>query len=136
TKLKEKEAAARKDNARAADAEGKAIFKSREAAIGAAGRDLQKTGYNVAENTQFGGVRGNHPGMGNKAHGQYAIDINIPGAGVEANNAVARRRMTKMVEEYQAQGFRVLWNGKVYEPHGGGASYDIRPGANQHRDHA
>lgn len=139
TAAKAAESAARRENTAAAREEARAVFQSREAAIGMAGRELRRSGYNVGENNQFGGVQGNHPGMGNTAHGKYALDINIPGFGRgnnEADNEVARRRMDSMVAAYQARGFRVLWNGKVYEPHGQGASYDIRPGANQHRDHA
>lgn len=135
-KLKDEEAKARSDNAKAARDEAKATFQSREQAIGIAGRELQKQGYNVGENVQFGGVKGNHPGMGNKAHGQFAIDINVGRGVTEADDSVIRARMDKMVRAYQARGFRILWNGKVYEPGGNGASYDIKPGANQHRDHA
>lgn len=123
--LKKQEASLEKD-----------IFKTRQQAIGLAGRELQKAGYNVSENNQFGGVHANHPGMGNKAHGAYAIDINV-GKGVnESEDAIIRERMDKMVQAYQSRGFRVLWNGKVYNPGGNGASYDIPAGKNQHRDHA
>lgn len=134
-KLKEEETEARRKNAREARAEGDAIWKSREAAIKTAGLELRKAGYNVGENNQFGGVKGNHPGMGNAAHGKFAIDVNIPGAGTEAYNNVTKRRMDEMVKAYQARGFRVLWNGKVYSPYGQGASYDIPAGQNQHKDH-
>lgn len=137
-KAKEEERDAHRENAAAVREEGKAYFKSREDAIGLAGRELRKEGYNVGENFQFGKV-GNHPGMGRQAHGKYAIDINIPGFGAgnpEAANDVARRRMDEMVAAYQARGFRVLWNGKVYKPYGQGASYDIPAAQNQHRDHA
>lgn len=135
-KLKEEEAAARRENTKAIREEERAMFTSRQDAIKTAGTELRKSGYGISENEAFGGVKANHPGMGNKAHGQYAIDINMPGVGNESSDAVARARMDKMVKEYQARGFRVLWNGKVYEPNGQGASYDIRPGANQHKDHA
>lgn len=136
---KEKEAAARRENAAAAREEAKATFHSREQAIGVAGRELRKEGYSVGENNQFGGVHANHPGMGNAAHGKYAIDVNMPGFGKgnpEAANAVARARMDEMVKAYQARGFRVLWNGKVYNAFGNGASYDIPAGDLQHKDHA
>lgn len=136
TAAKAAESAARRENTAAAREEAKAVFQSREAAIGVAGKELRRTGYNVSENNQFGGVKANHPGMGNTAHGRFAIDVNMPGVGEEAFDPVAKRRMDAMVAAYQARGFRVLWNGKVYNPHGKGASYDIRPGANQHTNHA
>lgn len=136
TVAKAKETEARRANEKAAKDEAKAIFQTREAAIGVAGKELRGAGYGVTENNQFGGVKGNHPGMGNAAHGKFAIDVNIPGVGEEAFNPVAKRRMDEMVKAYQARGFRVLWNGKVYEPHGGGASYDIKAGSNQHTNHA
>lgn len=133
-KLKEEETKARRENARAASEE--LTFKSREHAIGIAGRELLKSGYSVGENVQFGGVRGNHPGMGNKAHGAFAIDVNVGKGITEANDPVIRARMDAMVKAYQARGFRILWNGRVYEPGPQGAVYDIKPGKNQHRDHA
>lgn len=135
-KLKEEEARLRRENASAAREEEKATFQSREDAIGRMGRGLQGKGYNVSENVQFGGVRANHPGMGNKAHGRYAIDVNIPGAGVEANSEVYKRQMDAEVRAAQAAGYRVLWNGKIYEPYGGGPTRSIPKGKNQHRDHA
>lgn len=130
-KLQETE---KKNNRELAD-QAKQIFQSREQAIGVAGHELQKEGYSVSENKQFGGVTANHPGMGNSAHALYAIDVNIPGAGKEALNPVTKRRMDEMVAAYQARGFRVLWNGKVYNPYGQGATYDIPAGQNQHKDH-
>lgn len=112
------------------------LYKSRNDAITYAGRLLKQQGFGVSEGKNFGGVKGNHPGMGNAAHNDHAIDINAaPGAG-ESTNPAIRARMDKMVREYQAAGFRILWNGKVYEPGPGGAVYDIKPGANQHKDHA
>jgi hypothetical protein len=134
-RVKEQEAQARRDAASAAREEEKATFHSRTQAIGVAGRELQKAGYSVGENNQFGGIHGNHPGMGNTAHAEFAIDVNIPGAGTEAANASAKLQMDKMVAAYQARGFRILWNGKVYQPFGGGPSYDIPPNVNQHKDH-
>lgn len=135
-KLKDEETEARRRNRQAAKEEGDQIWKSRQEAIKTAGTELQKAGYKVGENNQFGGVKGNHPGMGNANHGKFALDVNIPGAGVEAYNDVTKRRMDEMVKAYQARGFRVLWNGKVYSPYGQGASYDIPMGQNQHKDHA
>lgn len=133
-KLQEKENAAKREAKKLADEEYR--FKSRQDAIGIAGKELQKSGYNVSENRQFGGVKANHPGMGNKAHGEFAIDINVGSGVVEANDPAIRARMDAMVKAYQARGFRVLWNGKVYEAGPNGAVYDIKPGKNQHKDHA
>jgi hypothetical protein len=135
--LKEEERELRRANERAAKDEGKAIFASREAAIQQAGNELLKGGYAVGENFGIGdGKVGKHPGMGRTAHGKYAIDINVPGIGNEAADTAAKARMDKMVAAYQARGFRILWNGKVYNPHGGGPSYDIPANQGQHRDHA
>ena len=131
-KLKEQDSAATRQQAK----DEAAVFQTRQQAIVAAGRELQKSGYNISENVAFGGVKGNHPGMGNTAHGQYAIDINM-GKGInESQDAVLKEKMDRMVAAYQARGFRVLWNGKVYNPGGNGASYDIPAGQNQHKDHA
>lgn len=133
--VKEQEAQARRDNAKAARDEAREIFHSRQQAIGLAGHELQKAGYGISENAQFGGIHANHPGMGNTAHAQFAIDVNIPGIGNESQDAAAKRQMDKMVAAYQARGFRILWNGKVYQPSGNGPSYDIPANMNQHRDH-
>jgi hypothetical protein len=73
--------------------------------------------------------------MGDKAHAEFAIDVNIPGIGQEAYDATAKRQMDKMVAAYQARGFRILWNGKVYQPNGSGPSYDIPENQNQHTNH-
>lgn len=135
TAAKERESEAHRENANAIKNEQKQIFQSRQAAIGMAGRELQQEGYLVGENNQFGGIHGYHPGMGNTAHAQFAIDVNIPGVGKESANAAAKRQMDEMVAAYQARGFRILWNGKVYQPYGGGPTYDIPMGQNQHLDH-
>lgn len=135
TIAKEKEAQARRDNAKAARDEAKEIYHTRQQAIAAAGHALQKEGFSVGENNQFGGLTGHHPGMGDKAHAEYAIDVNIPGIKDEATNAAAKKRMDDLVAKYQAAGFRILWNGKVYQPNGSGPSYDIPPNEKQHRDH-
>jgi hypothetical protein len=135
TAAKNAEAEARRENAAAIKAEAREIFHSRQQAIQLAGHELQKQGYGVGENAAFGGIHGNHPGMGNTAHAQFAIDVNIPGIGNESQDAAAKKQMDKMVAAYQARGFRILWNGKVYQPNGNGPSYDIPPNVNQHRDH-
>lgn len=114
---------------------GVATFRSREQAIGIAGRELQKSGLRVGQNEQFGGVSGNHPGMGNTAHGKYAIDVNEGTGIVEADVPDIRAKFDAAARRYQARGFRVLWNGWVYEANGSGPTRRIPAGQNQHRDH-
>ncbi len=109
-------------------------WRSREEAIGYLGRTFEAQGLRVGENNQFGGVQGNHPGMGNAAHGLYAIDVNAIG-GRDASNPEARARLDIAAREAQAMGFKVLWNGQVYEPGGSGPAGAIPRGQNQHTDH-
>lgn len=113
-------------------ATGVAVFKSREQAVGIAGRELQRDGLRVSENEQFGGVKSNHPGMGNKAHGKYAIDVNMGSGIVEADVPDLRAKFDALAKRYAARGYKVLWNGNVYWPDG-----KITPitGPNKHRDH-
>lgn len=119
--------------------EGVAEFRSREQAIGMAGRELQQQGLRVGENSQFGGVKGNHPGMGNQAHGKYAIDVNMPGMANEASDPGTAARFDSIARSYQARGYRVLWNGRVYEAGGDGPGKMIpkRTGSasEQHTNH-
>tara|TARA_B100000519_G_scaffold170166_1_gene155729 strand:- start:6395 stop:9655 length:3261 start_codon:yes stop_codon:yes gene_type:complete len=115
--------------------DGVSLFKSREQAIGIAGREFQRAGFRVGENEQFGGVRGNHPGMGNKSHGKYAIDINSGTGVVEANVPELKAQFDSAARRYQSRGYRVLWNGWVYEANGDGPTRRIPAGQNQHRDH-
>lgn len=139
TKLKEEEAAARRENAKAAKEEAKAVWSSREEAIRALGKSLIDKGYSPRmENFGVGDRRvGAHPGMGREAHGKYAIDVNIPGAGTEADKEHYRRQMDEEVKAAVAAGYRVLWNGKIYEPATrGGKILPIPRGKHQHRDHA
>lgn len=140
TKLKKAEEKARKDNEAAAKSEAKAVFQSREDAIQRLGKDLIARGYSdQMQNFGVGDKKvGQHPGMGRVAHGKYAIDVNIPGAGgTESSNPVYRAQMDKEVLAAQAAGYRILWNGRVYEPHGGGPrKLPIPAGQNQHTGHA
>ena len=116
-------------------AEGVKTWKSREQAIGQAIKDLSKDGFRVSENDQAGGVRGNHPGMGNRAHGRYAADVNIGSGNIEADNPEMASRVEATVRAYQALGYRILWNGRVYEPLMDGPGRKIPKGQGQHRDH-
>lgn len=104
---------------RAADnpnGEGVSSFKSRQQAISIAGRELQGQRLSVTENPLFGGITA---GAHRSGH-QNAIDVNIPGAGNEAANAGTRERFDELARSYQARGYRVLWNGRVYEAGGNG----------------
>ncbi|APZ81849.1 tail tape-measure protein [Erythrobacter phage vB_EliS_R6L] len=129
------EAAQAQDRLNRSTAEGVAVFRSREQAIGIAGRELQRSGLRVGENSQFGGVRGNHPGMGNSAHGRYAIDVNEGTGIVEADVPDLKAKFDAAARRYQSRGYRVLWNGWVYEANGNGPTRRIPGGQNQHRDH-
>lgn len=100
--------------------DGVSRFRSREQAVGVAGRELQGAGLRVSENVQFGGVQGNHPGMGNRAHGLYAIDVNVGRGIVEANVPDLRRRFDELARLYQSRGYKVVWNRQVYHPFGNG----------------
>ena len=113
---------------------GVATFRSREQAIGIAGREFQRAGFKVSENEQFGGVKGEHPGMGS-AHGKYAVDINSGSGITEANVPEIKAQFDAAAKRYQSRGYRVLWNGWVYEANGDGPTRRIPAGQNQHRDH-
>jgi hypothetical protein len=117
------------------DGAGVATFRSREQAIGIAGREFQQSGLRVSQNEQFGGVTGNHPGMGNTAHGKYAIDVNSGSGIVEANVPELKAQFDAAARRYQSRGYRVLWNGWVYEANGSGPTRRIPAGQNQHNDH-
>lgn len=96
--------------------EGVQVFRSRAQALQMAGRELQGQGLNVDENPLFGGIT---PGAHRSSH-QNAIDVNIPGAGNEAADAGSRARFDAIARSYQNRGYRVLWNGRIYEPGGDG----------------
>jgi hypothetical protein len=97
-------------------------IKTREQAIGIAGRELQSQGFSVTENAQFGGVGRGHT---MKGHGRYAIDVNIPGIKNEADDPTASAKMDAVVRSYQERGYRVLWNGRIYEPNATGPGGSI-----------
>lgn len=115
------------------DDRGGRRFRSREEAIGMVGRELQALGLLVGENVQFGGVRGRHTYA---QHGRNAIDINIGRGNVESADPVMRRMFNEMALAYQARGFRILWDGQIYEPRGSGPGRPIPRGrVGDHRDH-
>lgn len=129
---------------RARDADLKALqqtaqtfakFTSREQAIGIAGRELQGAGLKVGENVQFGGVHADHPGMGNAAHGRFAVDVNSGTGITEANVPDIRNRFDQLARLYQSRGYRVLWRGQVWEAGQNGPTRPIPGGQAQHYDH-
>jgi hypothetical protein len=124
----------RKRNAASRATDGVARFRTRQQAIGIAGNELQRYGLNVGENEQFGGVKGQHPGMG-ADHAKYAIDVNSGTGVVEANAPDLRAKFDQLAKSYQRRGYRVLWNGWVYEANGNGPTRRIPAGQNQHHDH-
>ena len=110
---------------------------ARELAIGAAGRELQARGLVPDENYQFGGVHSNtHRSVG---HGRYAIDVNAPGDITEASDPHWRPIFDRIALEYQARGYRVIWNRRVYDPfeHGPNNSRSFMTGTpgRQHINH-
>lgn len=120
------------DAARASNAgTGVATFKSRAQAVGIAGRELQSAGYRVSENAQFGGVT---PGAHRSGH-QNAIDVNSGSGVIESNVPDLKSKFDALAKRYQARGYRVLWNGQVYEAGGNGPTRRIPAGQDQHRDH-
>lgn len=95
-------------------------FRTRQQAIGIAGRELQQGGLRVSENEQFGGVKANHPGMGNDAHGKFAVDVNVGKGITEANVPDLKSRFDELARRYQARGYEVVWNGQFYAAGGDG----------------
>lgn len=110
---------------------GVATFRSREQAIGIAGRELQQAGYRVDGNNQFGRTTGH----GNDAdHNRFAIDVNVGKGVTEANVPEIKAKYDAMAKRYQARGFNVLWNGQFYPAGGSGPSGPIK-GKDKHYDH-
>lgn len=117
---------------------GVEIFRSREQAIGLAGREFQKAGFDVSGNKQFRTTTGH---ANDADHNRNAIDINSsarPGVStggiVEANVPDLKAKFDAMARRYQARGYQVLWNGQVWPAGGSGPSGPIT-GADKHYDH-
>ncbi len=114
---------------RSAESRGDGVsrFTSRAQALGVAGRELQGAGLRVSENEQFGGIT---PGVHSSTH-RNAIDVNVGRGVTEANVPDLKSRFDQLARSYQARGYRVIWNGRVYAPGGDG------PGgtAAGHQDH-
>lgn len=84
---------------------------SRTQAIEAIGREIQGMGFRVDEQSSFGGVTpGVHKGPGHRQ--DRAIDVNIDGAGREADNPAYRARMDRL-EAYlkgkYGDAIKILW---------------------------
>lgn len=124
-------AAKEKRDANRTTSDGVSRFRSRAQAIGIAGRELQRDGLRVSENAQFGGITS---GAHRSSH-TNAIDVNSGSDVTEANVPDLRRKFDELARRYQARGYRVLWNGQVYEANGDGPTRKIPAGQDQHRDH-
>lgn len=131
TALRDAEVKAEQARTKKAPSDGVDRFRSREQAIGIAGRELQQGGLRVSENEQFGGVKANHPGMGNAAHGKFAVDVNVGKGITEANVPDLRARFDELARRYQARGYEVVWNGQFYAAGGDGPTRK----AAGHQDH-
>lgn len=130
-KKKAIEAAQAQDRLNKSTDAGAATFKSRRQAIGIAGRELQGQGYRVNEGLDFGGIT---PGAHKSSH-VNAIDVNVGKGVTEANVPDLRAKFDSAARRYQSRGYKVLWNGWVYNPGGNGPSYKIPAGQDQHHDH-
>lgn len=107
--------------------DGVSRFRTRQQAIGIAGRELQGAGLRVSENEQFGGITS---GVHSSTH-RNAIDVNQGRGIVEADVPDLKEKFDQLARSYQQRGYRVIWNGQVYNPGGDG------PGGSAagHRDH-
>lgn len=112
----------------ATTSDGVSRFRSREQAIGMAGRELQGQGLRVDGNTQFG-YTGGH--ANNADHNKYAIDVNVGKGVVEADVPDMKARFDQLALSYQRRGFNVIWNGQKYNAFGNGPSGP----AKGHREH-
>lgn len=108
--------------------DGVARFRTREQAIGVAGKELQGAGMRVDGNVQFG-VTGGH--KNNADHNRYAIDVNVGKGVVEANIPHLKKQYDELALLYQSRGYDVIWNNKFYAAGGKGG----RTGGYGHRDH-
>jgi len=105
-------------------------FTSRRQAIGVAIRELEALGLNVSGNYQSrGGYTGGHEN--NRDHNENGADVNVGVGKVEASDPVTKAKFDAIARSYQSRGFRVIWDGEVYEPGANG------PGgkAKGHKDH-
>lgn len=80
------------------------------------GRALQKEGYKVGEHSSFGGVEPVH-GSNSAHYSDDALDVNIPGSGVEYNNPEHRKRFDLLAERLRNSGYTVLWRVKGHFNH-------------------
>lgn len=102
---------------------------SRRAAIVQLGHSLERQGFTVGAN-RYVGTTGFNPRehRTGEEHGDHMIDVNLPGFSgnhMESRDPQARARMDSAVLQAQQEGYRVLWNGNIYDPHGRGPSRPI-----------
>lgn len=120
---------AEQDKARAATrSDGVDRFRSREQAIGIAGRELQGAGMRVDGNVQFGVTSGH---ANDADHNRYAIDVNVGNGITEANVPNLKARFDELARLYQARGYDVIWNKQFYAAGGSGPT----SGAAGHTNH-
>ncbi len=111
---------AKKDPPKArAVSDGVARFRSREQAIGIAGRELQGQGLRVDGNKQFGVTSGH---ANDADHNKYAIDVNVGKGTTEANVPDLKAKFDRLALSYQKRGYNVIWNGQKYNAFGNGPS--------------
>lgn len=94
-------------------------FRTRQQAIGIAGRELQSAGLRVDGNVQFGYTSGH---ANDNDHNQFAIDVNAGKGVVEANVPDLKKRFDALAVSYQRRGYDVIWNGQKYPAFGNGPS--------------
>lgn len=129
--LEEQRAAALKaagEADRKAPSDGVARFRSREQAIGIAGRELQSSGLRVDGNKQFGVTTGH---ANDAEHNRTAIDVNVGRGVTEANVPDLRKRFEELARSYQKRGYNAIFNQQYYPAFGNGPSGPARG----HKDH-
>lgn len=77
------------------------------------------------------GVKEGHK-KGSMHYKSRAFDINVPGAGVEANDPVNRAKLDKVARDLSSKGIEVLWNGWIWKA--GEKVSEIKSG-DKHYDH-
>jgi len=98
-------------------ADGVQRFRTREQAIGIAGRELQQAGFRVDGNVQFGWTGGH---ANNADHNKFAADVNVGRGVVEANIPDLKKQFDALARLYQSRGFDVIWNRQRYAAGGNG----------------
>jgi hypothetical protein len=97
--------------------DGVSRFKTREQAIGLAGKELQGAGMRVDGNHQFGYTSGH---SNDADHNKFAIDVNVGRGIVEAKVPHLKKQYDELALLYQSRGYEVIWNGRFYAAGGKG----------------